>query len=457
MTVPWLAWSEGTKATPSPGLGHTGRTVPTRFLLASVVGVALALNARRAVRLQLLLVPAFFASWLVIELAPQLLVLHLFGVSYFVLQGALEGWAGWTGLGLSVVVAYLLWGLVRESYRAHDVLDEALTEGIGPAAAHRPVLWKEFAFPFKLWSRRIRRIRDLPYADPGTRRYRLDVWYTPDERDDPQPCLLYVPGGAWTVGISNKNQQGKPLLIEMASQGWVCFAINYPLAPRSPFPAHIIAVKRAIAWIREHAHEYGGDPRFLMVSGNSAGGHLSSLAALTPNDPAYQPGFEDADTTIQAAAPMYGVYDLTGAMLDELKGHARRHKRGSLRFLQLSVVRRSLRREREVFERGSPWFRVGDHAPPFFVIHGAMDTLALPQEARAFVSRLREASNQPAMYAELPRAQHAFDQFLSIRTIASVRAIARFAHWAYERWRTSDAVRRERPEARDPRDPTSQA
>ena len=58
---------------------------------------------------------------------------------------------------------------------------------------------------------------------------------------------------------------------------------------------------------------YGGDPDFIAITGGSAGGHLAALAALTPNDPEYQPGFEDADTTVQAAVPHYGVYDFAGA------------------------------------------------------------------------------------------------------------------------------------------------
>ena len=70
-------------------------------------------------------------------------------------------------------------------------------------------------------------------------------------------------------------------------------------------------MKRALAWVKEHIAEYGGDPDFVAITGGSAGGHLSSLAALTPNVAAFQPGFEDADTTVQAAVPFYGVYDFT--------------------------------------------------------------------------------------------------------------------------------------------------
>ena len=71
----------------------------------------------------------------------------------------------------------------------------------------------------------------------------------------------------------------------LAAKGWVCVAINYRLAPRDPFPAQIIDVKRAIAWIREHIAEYGGDPDYIAITGGSAGGHLTALAAVTPNDP----------------------------------------------------------------------------------------------------------------------------------------------------------------------------
>jgi acetyl esterase/lipase len=44
----------------------------------------------------------------------------------------------------------------------------------------------------------------------------------------------------------------------------------------------------------------------LFVSGSSAGAHMASLAALTPNDPAFQPGFEDADTSVTAAIGLNG-------------------------------------------------------------------------------------------------------------------------------------------------------
>ena len=73
---------------------------------------------------------------------------------------------------------------------------------------------------------------------------------------------------------------------------------NYRLSPRATWPDHVVDVKRALAWTREHAGSFGGDPaRFLAISGNSAGRAPRRPAALTPDDRAWQPGFEDADTS----------------------------------------------------------------------------------------------------------------------------------------------------------------
>ena len=150
---------------------------------------------------------------------------------------------------------------------------------------------------------------DISYGEHGTRNH-LDIWRRPDlDRGGKAPVLLQVPGGAWMVG--SKRQQAYPLMSHLAELGWVCVAINYRLSPRSTWPDQIVDVKRALAWTKEHIAEYGGDPDWVAITGGSAGGHLSSLAALTPNDPQFQPGFEDADTSVRAAVPFYGLYDFT--------------------------------------------------------------------------------------------------------------------------------------------------
>ena len=230
-------------------------------------------------------------------------------------------------------------------------------------------------------------------------------------------------GGGWYIG--NKEEQGLQLMNQMASAGWVCVSINYRLSPRAKFPDHLVDVKQAIAWIREHGAEHGADPSFIAITGGSAGGHLSALAALTPNDPEYQPGFEDIDTTVQAAVPLYGVYDVAGAT-------GTKHAIGLRdRFFGPRVLFKDANVDIEPFNRASPIMQVRADAPPFFVLHGAHDTLVSVDQARHFVAALRQVSKEPVLYTELSRTQHAFDVFTSIRSQNAIRAIDRFLRWTY--------------------------
>ena len=150
-------------------------------------------------------------------------------------------------------------------------------------------------------------------ADAGPA-HQLDIWRRPDPADaTAAPVLLHIPGGAWS--INDKRGQGYSLMRALVERGWICVSINYRRSPHHPWPAHLLDVKQAIGWVKKNIAEYGGDPQFLAVTGGSAGGHLSALAALTANDPLLQPGFEDVDTAVAAAVPMYGVFDLTDAGL----------------------------------------------------------------------------------------------------------------------------------------------
>ena len=255
----------------------------------------------------------------------------------------------------------------------------------------------------------------------------VDIYRAKDVDLTDAPVLLQVHGGGWTIG--DKREQALPLMTHLAAKGWVCVAINYRLAPHNPFPAHIIDVKKAIVWIRENISEYGGDPDYLAITGGSAGGHLAALAALTPGHAEFQPGFEDADTSVSVAVPHYGVYDFAGATGMESLIMMRDT------FLGPRVLAKKYEEEPEAFEAASPILQITPDAPDFFVLHGANDTLISVEQARLFVDKLREVSDSSVVYAELPLAQHAYDIFKSVRAGHVVKAVDRYLHWHWNGYR----------------------
>ncbi len=412
------------------------------YVARQAVTAALTANAIRPLPGFRVGVPAFFAGWLTGELAPHVLALTAADTAGHLARGRRDP----LGLALAGASAAGLGYLIGQSRRAVEVVEEALTEALGvdyveqlnqaPSPADLAVPWRRVANPFRFGRERRRAgvevHRNVPFAPYG-KRGMLDIYTSTNTPKSGAPVLLQVHGGAWM--ISKKEEQGLALMEHLAAKGWVCVAVNYRLAPRDPWPAQIVDVKQAIAWIKEHIAEYGGDPDYIAITGGSAGGHLTALAALTPNDPDFQPGFEDADTTVQVAVPHYGVYDFAGV------SGLRQVELMRDQFLAKRVVQQPYAAVPEVYEAASPLLRVTAEAPDFFVLHGRNDTLVGVEQARQLVARLRETSKQSVVYAELPHAQHAFDVFPSIRSQHVVRAIDRYLHWHWNSWRRERAAR----------------
>jgi acetyl esterase/lipase len=341
--------------------------------------------------------------------------------------GASRSWRGKVAIGAYAVSAAGLVAVHRKATEAARVLEAALADGLGADYRSRirepfipraevPLSRVRIVYPDLRVRRRYRTASDIRYGDAGTRNC-LDVWKRADLPVDAKaPVLFQVPGGGWTMG--RKEGQAEPLMAHLAERGWVCVTANYRLSPRATWPDHIVDVKKALAWTKATIAEQGGDPDFVAITGGSAGGHLCSLAALTPQVRDFQPGFEDADTSVVAAVPFYGVYDFVNR--DDT---GRTDMEG---FLAKWVFKSSLAEDRSRWEQASSVSHVGPHAPPFFVLHGTNDSLVPVEQARSFVGELRKHSGQPVVYAELPGAQHAFDMLPSVRANATVHAVERF-------------------------------
>ncbi|MGB8330392.1 MAG: alpha/beta hydrolase [Polyangiales bacterium] len=392
------------------------RTVAWSFFGVSLIGAVFTLNAFVPVRrVPALFVPSFFGSWLTAELALHHIVWQALVTVLFVELGALSSWPGIAGLGITVASWLGLMVLFHDGRKARDKFEEALGGLDEPTDAARMPL-SQLLMPFRFRRRGVQVIRNVVYRKIAGKTLRLDVAMS-EQPGGNRPAIMQIHGGAWIIG--DKREQGWPLIGHLAANGWVCFNVNYRLSPAATWPEHLIDLKYALKWIRDHATEYGVDPSFVAVTGGSAGGHLAAMMALTANDPEYQPGFEDADTGVQAAVPVYGVYDFTNRL-------GTMQARFRIRMLEPMIMKAFLEEEPEKFHRASPIDRVHPDAPPFLIVHGDRDTLAPVQDARLFAENLRRISRAPVMYTELPGAQHAFDIFASPRTARMLDGTLRF-------------------------------
>ena len=342
------------------------------------------------------------------ELVPLRLAVHAVFVVALATFGALEHRAGRVGLGLTLITwaAYVV--LQARAAKARHAMDDALeATDVAQWARTRPT-WSRIlvGYPYRV-PRHIERVEDIEYMPD----HHLDLYRT--DGNDLRPAVLQIHGGSWRGG--NRRQQARPLLHGLAERGWVTASVSYPLVPTASATDQLIALKRAIAWMRTEGPEHGIDPGFIAVTGGSAGAHLAALVALTPNRTEYQPGFEEIDTAVQAGVPFYGIYDL-------LNRNATRDD-----WPIVNALMRATKYEADGRYRAfSPLDQVGPHAPPFLVVHGDSDPVVALTEADQFVAALRDVSRAPVVYVKVPGATHAFDLLYSLRSHHVIDGVERF-------------------------------
>jgi acetyl esterase/lipase len=370
---------------------------------------------------------SFLAGWLTAEFALHHLAWQA-GLAFWLWQaGALETQPGRVGLGL-LGLSWLGLGLLAAEGLGALGLMRAGLRGVGWARGLASPPARAWLLP---WPRRpasLEKLRSLVFSREGGVELGLDV--VRDRRSGrARPVLVYFHGGGWVIG--DKGQQGLLLAHRLAADGWLCVNANYRLAPAVRLPAQVLDCQRALAWVRAHAAELGGDPGRVLLSGGSAGGHLAALLALTgtgPGGPGWDGGprpeeLVGADLRVQGCLPLFGIYDLW----DE----ERVYPNGALRkLMERHVLRRPAAEAEPLYRALSPLDRVpervGPDAPAWLLLHGTRDSLAPLAGARRFQAALSRAGAECTLL-EVPGAQHAFELLPSPRALAALEAAAAFA------------------------------
>jgi acetyl esterase len=120
----------------------------------------------------------------------------------------------------------------------------------------------------------------------------------------PYPVVIYIHGGAWTLGSPATHRK---LIKQFAEAGYLTIAPDYRLAPENPFPAGFDDCVFTAHWAAENAARYGGDPSRMAMGGDSAGGNLTAAALSSLSSSKSAPKFK-------AAILIYGAFDFAGLL-----------------------------------------------------------------------------------------------------------------------------------------------
>lgn len=144
---------------------------------------------------------------------------------------------------------------------------------------------------------------DVVYAKDDPEFNKLDI-YAPRGADH-APVLIFVHGGEWSRG-DKAAVSSKPKFLN--ENGMIFVSTNYRLSPKYKHPAQVDDVAAAVAWVRSHIAEFGGDPTKIVIMGHSAGCHLVTLVSLDPR-PLAKVGLKPSDIR-GTVAWSGGMYDL---------------------------------------------------------------------------------------------------------------------------------------------------
>ncbi|MBF6600208.1 MAG: alpha/beta hydrolase [Dehalococcoidia bacterium] len=248
--------------------------------------------------------------------------------------------------------------------------------------------------------------RDVVFGTGGGRELRCNV-YRPPERRAGAPSVLLVHGGGWASG-DRSQLHGYGILL--GRLGYVCVASEYRLTGEATWPAQIHDVKAAIRWMRANAAELGIDPEKVCISGNSAGGHLSLVAAGTPGLPVFEGdgGHAGVSTRVAASIAFY-------APAAEIASGT-----------PLAPVVQALMGEHasaDALRDVSPLAHVSAAFPPTLLMHGNKDEL-VPQQASIRMYRALDEAAVPVELHMFADAPHGFDAAPDLgRQCASIMAL----------------------------------
>lgn len=224
-----------------------------------------------------------------------------------------------------------------------------------------------------------------------------------------KPAIIYFPGGGFTTTDYEKFIE---MRFALAKAGFVVAAAEYRVVPNK-FPAILEDGKSAVRFLKAHADAYGIDASKIGVLGDSAGGYLSQMVAVTGNEKQFDKGDNlHVDSTVQAAATLYGISDLRniGAGFDEAIQKVHQSPAVTETLLVNGVAFNeypgaSILSDSDKALAASSLGHIKKNLPPFLIMHGTEDKLVSPVQSEQLYEALKQNGNR-VTYVKVEGAAH---------------------------------------------------
>jgi len=210
--------------------------------------------------------------------------------------------------------------------------------------------------------------QNIAYTTNAGRQLHLDVLRDSSIKG-PRPAVLWFHGGGYVWG---QKRDRSDLTEALAHKGYVVFSVEYTRASYRKAPAMFLDGHAAVAWIRDHAVEFGVDPNRIAAVGESAGGHLAALLGIESEFTLEG----DSPADIQAVVTISGVIDIP--------------RLADRDWYSPGIVGGvPLEQGEKFWRRMSPAFRAHPKAAPFLALQGTQDELGTVEEMEIFAKELR--------------------------------------------------------------------
>ena len=272
---------------------------------------------------------------------------------------------------------------------------------------------------------------DIPYHSAHPLQT-MDI-LIPNNTAKPYPLMVYIHGGGWFFG--DKRNIHTRSALKMAQAGYAVASINYRLSGENKWPAQIYDCKAAIRFLRANGEKYGINTERIAVWGNSAGGHLAAMLAVTGGLPEFEDmgmGNRDYSSSVEAVIVWFGGFNLTTPRND---------------FVISKLFGYENSMDNPLVCHASPINHMKSGLPPMMIQHGLGDTVVSAEHAKVFYDRYIENNGTEHIMLDLFKGQiHSGDMF---HTDSNLRKISAFLdqHIRQER-RSTPPVFCEYPEIR---------